>query len=129
VTRVKKQQRPVFLNPLKIAFPASAKVSILHRFSGLLLFLAIPVGLALLQRSLSSADALNRLADIAGYGAALKALLFIALVGTAYHFCAGIRFLLLDMHIGVALGQARRSAKLVLAIGVLALLVFGFLLW
>jgi succinate dehydrogenase / fumarate reductase cytochrome b subunit len=126
---VKKQQRPVFLNPLKIAFPASAKVSILHRFSGLLLFLAIPVGLALLQRSLSSADALNRLADIAGYGVALKSLLLIVLVGTAYHFCAGIRFLLLDMHVGVALGQARRSAKLVLAAGVVAFLVFGFLLW
>ena len=66
---------------------------------------------------------------MAGYGAALKSLLLIALVGTAYHFCAGIRFLLLDMHVGVSLGQANRSAKLVLAAGVVALLVFGFLLW
>jgi len=91
--------------------------------------LAIPVGLALLQRSLSSADQLNRLADIGGYGAALKSLLLIALVGTAYHFCAGIRFLLLDMHVGVTLSQTRRSAKLVLAIGVVAFVLFGFLLW
>jgi succinate dehydrogenase / fumarate reductase cytochrome b subunit len=126
---VKKQQRPVFLNPLKIAFPASAKVSILHRFSGLLLFLAIPVVLALLQRSLSSADALDRLTNIAGYGVALKILLFIALVGTAYHFFAGIRFLLLDMHIGISPSQANRSARFVLAIGAGALLVSGFLLW
>ena len=66
--RVKKQHRPVFLNPLKIAFPASAKVSILHRLSGLLLFLAIPVALALLRRSLSSAEELARLTDVAGYG-------------------------------------------------------------
>lgn len=126
---MKKQQRPVFLNPLKIAFPASAKVSILHRLSGLLLFLAIPVALGLLQRSLSSPDELRRVADLGGYGPALKSLLFIGLVGTAYHFCAGIRFLLLDMHIGVALDHANRSARFVLAIGVVALLAFGFLLW
>lgn len=87
------------------------------------------MGLDLLQRSLRSADELKRLADIAAYDPAWKSLLFIGLVGTAYHFCAGLRILLLDAHVGISPSLAKRSARLVLAIGLAASLAFGFLLW
>ena len=126
---MKKQQRPVFLNPLKIQLPAGALASILHRVSGLLLFAAIPIVLVLLQRSLSSADEFDRLADTAGSGLASRLFLALLLAALVYHFCAGIRVLLLDMDIGLTLPQARNSARFVLAAGAMALLLLGVWLW
>lgn len=126
---MRKQQRPVFLNPLKIRLPAGAVASILHRASGLLLFAVIPVALVLLQRSLSSADEFDRLADTSGSGVASRLFLALLLAAMIYHFCAGMRILLLDMDIGLALPQARNSARFVLAAGAIALLLLGVWLW
>ena len=46
-----------------------------------------------------------------------------------HHFFAGIRYLLLDLQIGIALEPARRSAKLVLAAGLVATLLIGVRIW
>jgi len=47
-----------------------------------------------------------------------------------HHFCAGIRFLLLDWHIGIDLPSARKSAALVLIISLsLTAILGGTLLW
>ena len=46
-----------------------------------------------------------------------------------HHFCAGIRFLLLDLHIGVDKEPGRRSAAVVLAVSILlTLILWGVLL-
>jgi len=47
-----------------------------------------------------------------------------------HHFCAGIRYLLLDIHVGTDKDQARSSAGVVLAVslvltGLVALKLFG----
>jgi len=47
----------------------------------------------------------------------------------AHHFFAGIRYLLLDLHIGIALGPARSSAKLVFVLGAAVTLLIGWRLW
>ena len=126
---MRKPQRPIFLNLLKIQLPAGALVSILHRVSGLLLFAVIPIVLVLLQRSLSSVDEFDRLVDTTDSGVASRLLLALLLAGMIYHLCAGIRIVLLDMHVGISLREARNSARLVLAAGAVALLLIGVWLW
>jgi len=47
----------------------------------------------------------------------------------AHHFWAGIRYLLLDLHIGIDKASARTSANAVLALGVITALAIGWRLW
>lgn len=105
--------RPVYLDLLRIRQPATARLSIGHRISGLLLFLALPLCLWLFERSLRGpeqyASVLERLGSPVAVGAMLVLLWMLLL-----HFLAGIRFLLIDGDLGVALGTARLSARAVL---------------
>lgn len=45
-------QRPMFLNLLQIQMPVGAITSILHRVTGVLLAVGVPLGMYLLWRSL-----------------------------------------------------------------------------
>ena len=109
---------PVFLNLFRIRFPVAAITSIAHRVSGVLLFLFFPFLVWLLDLSLQGPD---------GYARALALLqplwvrLGLALIGWSllHHLLSGIRFLLIDIDVGVSLGVARRSAWAVNIIGVL----------
>ena len=46
-----------------------------------------------------------------------------------HHFFAGIRYLLLDLHVGIALAPARLSAKLVLVAGLVSTVLIGVRIW
>ncbi|MEZ5650565.1 MAG: succinate dehydrogenase, cytochrome b556 subunit [Burkholderiaceae bacterium] len=120
--------RPVFRNIgvgeiANYRLPPSGIVSILHRVSGALLFLlGIPVVLYLLQLSLDSAASYQRFTEIAG-GVFFRLVVLVLLWAFFHHLCAGIRFLLLDLHIGLEKASARTSALAVLgATGVLTLI-------
>lgn len=121
-------RRPVFLNLLKIRLPLPGLVSILHRASGALLFLLLPVLLFLLQQSLASEADFAVLQDWFS-----RPLVKLALLGVIWaylhHFCTGLRYLALDLDIGVDLPQARFSAKLVLVVSIVATLLIGVWLW
>lgn len=124
---MRRNGRPVDLNLLKIRLPVPGVVSIGHRISGVLLFLAIPLFIAGLDRALASPEGL---AQVAGWlHHPLGWPVWIALAwGLAHHFLAGIRFLLIDLDIGIAKPAARTGAWLVLGggfvLGVILLAVF-----
>ncbi|MEK6708728.1 MAG: succinate dehydrogenase, cytochrome b556 subunit [Pseudomonadota bacterium] len=123
------RKRPKHLNLIEIKQPLPAVVSILHRISGVLLFFpGIPVLLCSLQMALGSpqgyAEFQSFLANPLIKGASMLALWFLL-----HHFCAGIRHLLLDLHYGVALEQARMSSKLVLVMGIALTLLIGAAIW
>ncbi|MEJ2059641.1 MAG: succinate dehydrogenase, cytochrome b556 subunit [Gammaproteobacteria bacterium] len=102
-------RRPVFLNLFKIRLPITGITSFLHRVSGVLLFLAIPFSIYALDLSLSGP---------AGYGKAVELFnkpwiaLFTILVlwSLVHHLLAGIRFLFIDIDLGVDRLTARRTA-------------------
>ena len=123
-----RKKRPVYLDLVRIRLPLPGFVSILHRISGLLLFVFAFWLLALLDRSLTSPEGYAQIRETASHPFAK--LLLIAL-GWAFlhHFCAGIRYLLLDMHIGVDLASARATSWAVLAVSVLLTLIFGAWIW
>ncbi len=120
--------RPKHLDLPKIRLPIPGIVSILHRVSGVLLFVSIPVVLYLLAGSLSSQaqfDAYRALVAFPLVKLALLALLWAYL----HHACAGIRFLLLDVHKGLELETARNTAKLVMVVSLVLTAFIGGVLW
>ncbi len=102
--------RPKFLNLAEIRLPIAGYVSILHRVSGAGLFLALPFLLCLLQLSLGSAEDFSAFKGIVGHPLA-KLVLFGLSWAYMHHFCAGIRFLLLDLHIGIDIAKLHRLVR------------------
>ena len=124
---MKPTARPVYLDLFRIHLPLAGWVSILHRVSGTLLFLALPLGVWALSVSLSGEAGFRRLAGCAGSTPA-KLLLVGLAWAFSHHLFAGLRHLALDAHCGTALAQARRSSLAVLAAsGALTLAVAGSL--
>ncbi|QDX80467.1 succinate dehydrogenase, cytochrome b556 subunit [Denitratisoma sp. DHT3] len=122
------KQRPKFLTLTEIRQPVPAIVSILHRVSGAGLFLTLPFLICLLQLSLGTPENFQTFKQITGHPLA-KLVLFGLCWAYLHHFCAGIRFLLLDVHVGVEKGAARASAKgvLVVSLGLTAIIAMKFL--
>ena len=120
--------RPKNLRLISIRLPLPALVSILHRVSGVLLFLCLPVALWLLQRSLASpAGYAEAAAVLASPPARLVELVFIW--SFMHHFIAGLRHLALDLHFGLELKQARLTARLTLVLSLLCTVLAGVWLW
>lgn len=116
--------RPVFLNLLQIRLPLTGWVSIIHRVTGVVLFLALPVPLYLLQLSLSGEEGFQRVSAWLGQWP-LKVLLLLLMWWFLHHLFAGIRVLLLDLEVGIDLAAARRSARWVLLADIVVLLLLG----
>ena len=116
---VARPSRPVYLNLFAIRQPLPAIVSVLHRASGALLFAAgIPLALWGLDASLRSPEAYATFTQAMSHP--LARLLALALLwSTVHHVLAGLRHLLLDLHVGVDLAPARRSSAIVLVLGLL----------
>ena len=124
----KMARRPKYLDLFQIRLPLPALTSFLHRVSGALLFLTIPLLLILLQQSLSSAAGFDAVRTRLGHPI-VKVFLLALLWAYLHHFFAGIRLLFLDVHIGVDLPQARITAALAVLISVVLTLLMGIWLW
>ena len=121
--------RPVFLDLARIRLPITALISIVHRITGIVLFLSIPFAIYLLGLSLSSQLEYNHVQGLLGHGP-VKVLVIFILWALSHHVFAGLRFLLIDFGVGVERDEARRTAWVV-AIGSVAslLMIAGILLW
>lgn len=120
-------KRPKNLNLFTIHFPIPAIVSILHRISGLLLFLLIPAIVWVFQFSLTAEgfDVIeNQLSTFYA-----KAACWIVLAALAFHLVAGLRHLLSDVHIGDTLKMGRLTAFLVFVVFVILAILAGVWLW
>lgn len=122
------KQRPKFLNLMEIKLPLPGVASILHRVSGVGLFLMLPLLICLLEMSLKSADSHQSLVLLVDHPV-VKLTLIGLLWAFLHHFCMGIRILLIDIHVGVEKTQARASAKVVMVVSLLLTLILGVKLW
>jgi succinate dehydrogenase / fumarate reductase cytochrome b subunit len=134
VREVPKKERPKFTNIhvtelSNYRLPLAGIVSILHRISGFLMFALLPFVLYLLEQSLRSEISFAHYQGFITYP--LVKLIILALVwGYLQHFCAGVRHLVMDTHIGLDKDSARKSAATVMVISlaltlVVALKLFG----
>ena len=111
--------------------PAAGWASILHRVSGALLFLLLPLSVWLFDTSVTSEISFERFraAFIAGIGflpAWFVKLLVLGLIwGYLTHFFVGLRHLWMDVTHSVSKEQGRVSAQICIGLSVLLTLVFA----
>jgi succinate dehydrogenase / fumarate reductase cytochrome b subunit len=120
--------RPVFLNLFKIRLPIAGIMSIIHRVTGVVMVLAIPIFIYLLDLSLRGPEGF---ADAKGLftNTFVKLIMFLFLWGLMHHLLAGIRYLLIDIDLGVERPLYRQTAWAVTLVApVLALILLGGLL-
>jgi succinate dehydrogenase / fumarate reductase cytochrome b subunit len=119
--------RPIYLNLLQIRLPVPGFMSILHRASGALLTLAIPFAIYLLDLSLRNPEGFAQAHVLMG-GLVARLVLLALIWALLHHLFAGIRYLLLDLDVGIDKPRYRQSAWAVLiAAPVLAVLLLGAL--
>jgi succinate dehydrogenase / fumarate reductase cytochrome b subunit len=101
--------------------------SVAHRASGVVLVLFVPLYLWLLHGMTGSAESFSAVFDWLHSGIGRFSLW---LAGTAliYHFCNGIRFLLVDIGAAESRRALRVSAAAVIAVAALASLLLAVLL-
>ncbi len=128
------KNRPVYRNIhitqiLKYRLPLAGQLSILHRVSGALLFLALPVILLpLFDRSLTSEISFEEMKGLVSHPLA-KLVLLGLMWSYLHHFCAGIRYLVLDLHIGTDKESAHKSAAISFVVSLLLTAVLGLKLF
>jgi succinate dehydrogenase / fumarate reductase, cytochrome b subunit len=128
-----KSTRPQFRNIhifqiMGYRMPLAALVSILHRISGLLMFVLLPFILFLLEKSLVSEISFDYFRGLTS-GWFVKLVLLALSWAYLHHFCAGIRHLIMDNHIGLSKDGSRRSAAIVLVVSLALAALVGLKLF
>lgn len=118
------KKRPVNLNLLTIKFPCTAIASILHRISGVILFLLIPLMLAALAKSLHTEAEFVGLQQCLASPVA-KFLIWISLSALIYHLIAGLRHIVMDMGIAESLKGGRAGAYIVMILSAILIILTG----
>ena len=133
VREVPKKERPQFRNIhvtqlMNYRLPPAGIVSILHRISGAVMFLLLPFVLYLLQLSISSEMTFARFAGILEHP--LAKLVLLGLIWSyLQHFCAGVRHLFMDMHMGIEKDSSRQSAVSVIVVTLVLTVLCGLKLF
>lgn len=121
-----KRNRPINL-PLSQVISVNrspiAIASILHRISGIVLFLLIPVMLWLLQNSLASPESFETVFD----NVFIRFLAWIFVAAIAYHFVMGVKHLFADNGQNEELQSARMASVVSLVIA--AILIVASFVW
>jgi succinate dehydrogenase / fumarate reductase cytochrome b subunit len=133
-TAAAKKPRPKYLSLpallFEIRMPVTAWCSGMHRISGALLVFPLTAWLLfLLDMSLASEQGYNHVRDVYLRHPLTKLGILFFIWAYAHHFCAGIRYLLIDLNKGVDLKPARASAYAVFVCSILITLFFGWRLW
>lgn len=123
-----KDTRPMFLDLTKIKFPPTAIVSILHRVSGVVLFLFIPLLLWIFGQSLASAQSFDYLiVTLASPG--FKVTLWVLLAALLFHLLAGLRHLLFDFVLEEDYAVGRRWAYIIFVLSAIAAIAAAVWMW
>lgn len=105
-----------------------AIVSIMHRISGVVLFLLLPFALYCLQASLFSIQSFGLFQQHL-QSPFIKILVWGFLSALFFHFVAGVRHLLMDCGVAEGLASARMTALIVIGLEVVVIVMLGVWIW
>ena len=125
-----RSDRPVNLPLVSLFFsmPVTATASILHRASGIALFVGAIYLFYLLDLALGSADGFAQAERVVGEGLG-RIGVWVVLTALGYHFLAGLKHLLLDFHVGDTPASARAGAWITIVLTAVAAIGAGVWLW
>lgn len=109
---------------LRYRFPIAAIASILHRVSGIIVFLLIPFVLWLLHASLVSPQEFLLVKDFMG-SFWISLLVWMVTSAMFYHFVAGIKHLIMDMGHLEEKVSGRTASLVVLILGIIGAILIG----
>ncbi|AOJ06421.1 succinate dehydrogenase [Burkholderia sp. ABCPW 14] len=136
MTETVRKPRPEYRNigfgdiTLKYRMPLAARVSILHRVSGALLFLFLPFLLYLFDQSLTSELSFEVFKAFLS-NIVVKLIVLALSWAFLFHFCAGVRHLMMDMnHDAVSKERGQKTSVVVFVVSTVltiavALKLFG----
>ncbi|CAA0096464.1 Succinate dehydrogenase cytochrome b556 subunit [BD1-7 clade bacterium] len=124
-----KDNRPVNLDISTIKLPITAYASILHRISGVAVFVGIAVLLCLLDSSLQSAESFDSVKSSLTDSFLLKAVVWLVVSGLIYHTTAGVKHLIMDLGIGETLEGGKKGATITLASAAILIVLAGVWIW
>ena len=122
------KKRPVNLDLGSLKYPPMAIASLLHRISGIALFLLLPVMLFILGKSLQSEEVFAQTKSMLN-SPFYKVALWAFSAAMIYHILAGIRHILMDMGFGEHLKAGRISSILVIVLAVILTIFLGIWIW
>ena len=123
-----KKQRPVYLNLTQIQLPTAGLSSILHRISGIIMFVAIGILLWLLDLSLLSQESFEMVALMLTNDL-FKFIVWGILTAFVYHLLAGIRHMIMDAGYWEELNSGTLSAQITIGVSVVLSIMLGVWLW
>jgi len=116
VTKKRPEFRNIHITQLSnYRLPLAGLISILHRVSGALMFLLLPVILYFLDQSLISEGTFNYFRNVTS-GWFAKLIVLALAWAYLHHFFAGIRHLAMDSHFGLEKQSARHTSVAVLVV-------------
>ena len=123
-----KDKRPVNLDLTQFSFPLPALTSIVHRVTGIALFVGAAILMYLFDLSLSSEEGFNAAKEcLDGFFA--KLIIWGIVSALLYHLVAGVRHLFMDAGIGETLEGGVLGSKIIIVVSVVLILAAGVWLW
>jgi succinate dehydrogenase / fumarate reductase cytochrome b subunit len=122
------RKRPVNLDIGTISLPITAYASLLHRISGVALFVGVAILMWLLDWSLTSEESFNAVRNLFD-SAFCKLIVWGVLAFLIYHTAAGVRHLVMDVGIGESMEGGRRSARIVFVVTIVLVVLVGACIW
>ena len=128
------KQRPGpmrLIDATQYRLPLAAKLSILHRASGIIMFVLLPFIIWMFDKSVSSEASYEDFTAVFTHGFGPFPGVFVKLVVLAliwsylHHFCAGVRHLWMDATHSVATEQGKSAAVVSFAISLLLTVALG----
>jgi succinate dehydrogenase / fumarate reductase, cytochrome b subunit len=114
-----RKNRPVNLDIAAMRLPITAITSIIHRATGVLLFVLIPFALYGLDRSLASQAGFDAIKSFMT-NPIMKIVIWFSFSGLFYHIIAGVRHLLMDIGVAEEKSSGKIGAWLVIVLAVAA---------
>ena len=116
------------LSLIRYKFPVQAIVSILHRISGVFLFIFIPIVIWAFDCSMKSPATFAKVSSAFDNGGVEFVIWFFASM-LAYHFCAGVKHLIMDMGFFDSKISSRIASYLMLIIAAALIALLGVWIW
>ncbi|MGI2028162.1 succinate dehydrogenase, cytochrome b556 subunit [Endozoicomonas acroporae] len=121
-------KRPVNLDITTIKLPLPAYTSILHRISGVILFIGLGFLLYGLELSLASEESFDALKALLSAPLA-KFIIWGILSALIYHLIAGVKHLLMDMDVGDGKESGSLGSIVTLVLSTVLIILAGVWVW